>query len=175
MTTARRFGGFGLVLGFVATLAGVGCENGDQGMSMHGSGGRTLYDRLGGEPAITAVVHDFVGRAANDPKVNFTRKGLPSEWQATPEAVAKLEKHAVQFVCMACKGPQKYEGRDVQAVHADMQITNAEFDAAAADLKASLDHFKVPAKEQAELMDIVGGTRSMIVTVPGAMKTGMMN
>ena len=37
----------------------------------------SLYERLGGEPAITAVVDDFVNRAAGDPAVNFVRKGKP--------------------------------------------------------------------------------------------------
>src|SRR2546427_2900055 len=43
---------------------------------------RSLYDRLGGEKAIRAVVEDFVPRAAADEKVNFTRKGVAGhEWQ----------------------------------------------------------------------------------------------
>src|SRR5262249_20077180 len=37
--------------------------------------GKSLWDRLGGEPAVRAVVHDFVLAAAPDPKVNFTRGG----------------------------------------------------------------------------------------------------
>jgi truncated hemoglobin YjbI len=45
-----------------------------------------------------------------------------------------------------------------------MQITDAEFSAIAADLKASLDKLNVPAKEQGELMAIVGGTKKDIVT-----------
>src|SRR5439155_23353082 len=53
---------------------------------------RSLYDRLGGENAIRAVVDDFVPRAAADEKVNFTRKGIVGhEWQATPENVAKFK------------------------------------------------------------------------------------
>src|SRR5687768_1154592 len=59
--------------------------------TMAPSGMKTLYERLGGEPAVTAVVEDFVGRAAADPKVNFTRKGTPYEWQATDANVAKLK------------------------------------------------------------------------------------
>ena len=124
---------------------------------------KSLYDRLGGEPAITAVVGEFVGRAASNPKVNFTRVGLPSEWKATDENVAKLKKHLVQFVCVATGGPQKYEGRDMKSSHAGMKITNAEFDAIAGDLIDSLKKFKVPQAEIDELVGIVGGTRGDIV------------
>src|SRR5262245_28688391 len=96
-----------VVLSLVAVLAlvCVGCEGWNMG---GGEGSKTaapaksLYERLGGKPAITAVVDDFVGRAASDPKVNFTRKGIPgAEWQATPENVAHLKAGLVDFVTMA--------------------------------------------------------------------------
>lgn len=124
---------------------------------------RSLYDRLGGEPAVTAVVDDFVNRAAADPKVNFTRKGTDKEWAATPENVAKLKMHLTQFVAMAAGGPQKYTGKAMKPLHAGMKITEAEFNAIAADLVASLDKFKVPQKEKDELMAVVGSTKGDIV------------
>ena len=124
---------------------------------------RSLYDRLGGEPAITAVIDDFVNRAAGDPKVNFTRKGTDKEWAATAENVAKLKKHLTQFVCMATGGPQKYEGKAMKPAHAGMKITEAEFGAIAADLIASLDKFKVPQKEKDDLIAVVLTTKADIV------------
>lgn len=124
----------------------------------------TLYERLGGEPAIAAVTDDFVARAAANPKVNVTRKGTGGkEWRDTPENVEHLKKKIVEFVANGTGGPQKYTGRDMKSVHAGMRITNAEFDAAAADLKASLDALKVPAQEQEELLAIVASTRKDIV------------
>jgi hemoglobin len=126
---------------------------------------KTLYERLGGKPAITAVVDDFVPRAASDPKVNFTRKGIPgAKWAATPENVAHLKMELVDFVSMATGGPVKYTGKSMKSSHANMQITDAEFNAIAADLKATLDKLNVPAKEQGELVAIVGTTRKDIVT-----------
>lgn len=124
---------------------------------------KSLWDRLGGEPAVTAVIDDFVARAAANPQVNFTRKGTDNEWQATPENVARLKKRLVQFVSIASGGPLKYEGLDMKSAHVGMKITSAEFDALAADLKSTLDKFKVPAAEQMELLKAVGGTKSMIV------------
>lgn len=163
-----RFTPFALLLAG-ALVVGTGCHK-DKMESDHGSmkkadamAGDTLYKRLGGEPAIRAVVHDFVGRGAANPKVNFTRKGHPNEWDATPANVAKLEQRLVEFIGMATGGPQKYKGKDMVPAHKGMEITNAEFDALAADLSASLDKFKVPAKEKGELMTVVGGTRGEIV------------
>ena len=121
---------------------------------------KSLYERLGGEPAITAVVDDFTARAAADPKVNFLRGGK----YATVD-VPKLKKHLVNLVCSVTGGPQKYTGRDMKTLHKGMAITDAEFDALAADLVASLDKFKVPAKEKDELLKIVASTRADIVEV----------
>ena len=44
-----------------------------------GAAGHSLYSRLGGEERIKAIVHDFVGRAANNPTANFARKGTSVE------------------------------------------------------------------------------------------------
>ena len=120
---------------------------------------KSLYERLGGEKAITAVVEDFVGRAAANPKVNFFRDGKFAKTTDVP----KLKKHLVQFISMATGGPSKYEGKDMKAAHTGMKIKESEFNAIAGDLTATLDKFKVPAKEKNELMTIVGGTKGAIV------------
>jgi hemoglobin len=153
----------------LATMLSVGCDmmkkNEGEETKETAPMQKSLYDRLGGKPAITAVVDDFVGRAASDPKVNFTRKGVPgAEWQATPENVAHLKMQLVDFISMATGGPNNYKGKSMKESHKNMQITDAEFSAIAADLKASLDKLNVPAKEQGELMAIVGGTKKDIVT-----------
>ena len=124
----------------------------------------SLYERLGGEAAVKAVVDDFVGRAAGNPKVNFTRKGI-KEWEASEANVAKLKTNLVNLIGALTGGPQKYTGKDMKSLHAGMKITTAEFGALAGDLKATLDKFKVPAKEQAELMKIVGSTQGDIVEI----------
>lgn len=124
---------------------------------------KSLYERLGGEAAIKAVIDDFVGRAAGNPKVNFTRKGTPVEWKPTPENVDHLKKMLVELVGMVTGGPQKYSGKSMKDSHKGMMITQAEFDALAGDLKATLDKFKVPAKEQDELLKIVASTAGDIV------------
>jgi hemoglobin len=124
---------------------------------------KPLYDRLGGEQTIQVVVEDFVGRASGDPKVNFTRKGTPQQWDPTPDNVDKLKEHLVEYLEAATGGPQGYSGRDMKSVHAGMQITNSEFDAIEADMEASLAKFDVPAQERSEVLAIIEGTRKDIV------------
>ena len=125
--------------------------------------GKSLYERLGGEPAIRAVVSDFVDRSAADPKVNFTRKGTSKEWQATPEAVQQLKTRLTEFVAQGTGGPAKYTGEDMRRVHTGMKITNEEFNAMGEHLKASLRKHNVPQREQDELMAIIESTRKDVV------------
>jgi hemoglobin len=141
-------------LAAVLSLAATGCQS---------NAPVPLYDRLGGNVMISAVVEDFVGRAAGDPRVNFTRKGTSAEWKATPENVDKLKVHLTEFLAAATGGSEEYEGRDMRSVHAGMQISNGEFDAIKADLAKSLAKYDVPAKETAEVLAIVEGTRKDIV------------
>ena len=136
---------------------------------------RPLYDRLGGSSGITQIVDDFYARAAADPRVNWQRKGVKRSgfslrsdrsvtWNATPEATAQLKKHLAQFFSLATGGPTTYQGKDMKSAHADLRISNAEFDAAVGDLKASLDKLQIPNQEQKELLAIVESTRAQIVT-----------
>jgi len=124
---------------------------------------KTLYERLGGEPAIMAVVDELVKKTAGNPKINFTRKGTLAEVMLDEAGVAKLKKHLVDMIGEATGGPQKYTGKDMKKAHVGMGITNEEFDALAGELKAVLDQFKVPLPEQAELLTIVNSTRAAIV------------
>ena len=78
--------------------------------------------------------------------------------------MARLKKHMVQFFSLATGGPPRYEGKEMKAAHAGMQIENSQFDAAVGDLKASLDRLQVGEKEQKQLLAIVESTRPQVVT-----------
>jgi hemoglobin len=115
---------------------------------------RPLYDRLGGKPAITAVVDDFVGNVAADARINRFFAGAN---------VPRLKAMLVDQICEASGGPCKYTGRSMKAAHAGMKITDADFNALVEDLVKSLDKFKVPAREKNELLAALGGMKGDIV------------
>jgi hemoglobin len=134
-----------------------------------------LFDRLGGEAGISNIVADFTPRVLQDPRVNWDRKGVKQgglsihrdkseAWNPSPQNVMLLRKHMVQFLALATGGPAQYEGKEIKSVHADMHISNPEFDAVLGDLKASLDKLRFPNTEQKELLAIVESTRPLIVT-----------
>lgn len=135
---------------------------------------QTLYERLGGETGVAAIIDDFTARVMEDPRVNWQRSGIKRgglfrsnrsvAWDPNPGNVANLKKHLAQFIAVAAGGPPVYDGKDIKQSHADMQISNPEFDAAIGDMKASLDKLQVPDKEQKELLAILESTRPEIVT-----------
>ncbi len=117
----------------------------------------TLYQRLGGREAIKGVVDDFVANVAADPRVNSRFKGLDAA------KIGKLQTNLADQICDATGGPCAYLGRDMKAVHKGMGITEAEWNATVEDLVKSLTKFKVPAKEQQELLAILGPMKKDIV------------
>jgi hemoglobin len=121
---------------------------------------KSLYERIGGEAALTKVVDEFVARAAANPKVNFTRDG---KFPLNDAAVKTLKMHLVNFLGSAFGGPQKYTGRSMKESHKGMAITQTEFDALAADLQAVLEANKVPKAEIGEIMKIAASTAPDIV------------
>ena len=123
----------------------------------------SLWARLGGEPAVKAVIHDFVAKAAADPKVDFTRGG---KYPIDAAGVANLEKLLVELVSAVTGGPLKYTGRDMKSSHAGMAITDAQFGAIAGDLVEVLNSYKVPQKEIDELIGIIATTKKDIVEAP---------
>ncbi|WP_435007156.1 group I truncated hemoglobin [Tundrisphaera lichenicola] len=120
----------------------------------------SLWARLGGEPAIRAVVHDFVAKAADDPKVDFTRGG---KYPLDADGVKHIEQLLVEQISSVSGGPLKYTGREMKPAHAGMAITEAQFDAIAGDLVAVLKVYRVPQKEIDELIGIIATTTDAIV------------
>jgi hemoglobin len=134
---------------------------------------KSLYDRLGGEKGITAIVEDFTARALADPRVNWERKGITRgginfkrnvsiEWKPTEEQIKTMKTHIAQFLALATGGPTKYEGKEMTEAHKALHITNAEFDAAIGDFKATLDKLGVAKEEQKEVLAILESTRPQI-------------
>ena len=117
---------------------------------------RSLYDRLGGGEAVTAVIEDFVARCAADDRINakFARTDIP-----------RLKAKLIEQVTEATGGPLSYTGRSMRETHDGMAVTAGEFDALVEDLVATLNAFSVPAAEQQALLEILGPLRSDIVEI----------
>lgn len=121
---------------------------------------KSLYDRLGGVYNIAAVVDDFIERLLVDNTLN-ANPAIKAARARVPAAGLKF--HVTTQVCEATGGPCKYVGRDMKTAHEKLNITQKEWDAMVANFRKTLNKFKVPVKEQEELIQIVGSTKKDIV------------
>jgi hemoglobin len=117
---------------------------------------KSLYERLGGKDAIKAVVDELVIIVAADPRIN--KKFAKSN-------VDRLKFMLVEQICAVTGGPCKYKGRDMKTAHKNMAVTEGEFNALVDNLVAALNKFKVPEKEQKELLGILAPMKPQIVEV----------
>ena len=116
----------------------------------------SLYERLGGVDAITAVTRAAVDRQMKDDRIN-------QKYARTN--VDRLIKEFVDQICQATGGPCKYTGRSMTETHHNMGVTNGEFQAFVEDVVAVLNDFKVGKAEQDELLNILAPLRGEIVEV----------
>jgi len=116
---------------------------------------RTLYNRLGGYDSILAVVDEAIKNIAADKRINkfFANANIP-----------RLRRQLADQICVAAGGPCIYTGRDMKSAHAGMGVRSSDFNALVQDLGKALNKFKVPAREQKELVALLAPTKKDIVT-----------
>ncbi len=117
----------------------------------------SLYKRLGGYDAIAAVTDDFIGRLAKDQELSRFLVGLSAD------SKKRLRQLVVDQLCEATGGPCIYIGRTMKASHAGLGVTESDWQATVKHLVATLDKFKVPQKEQEELLAIASSLKKDIV------------
>ena len=119
-----------------------------------GAAASTLYERLGGYGAISAVVDQTIANVAADHRINrfFAHADIPY-----------LKRSLTDQICAATGGWCIYSGRDMKTVHAGMHIHSRHFNALVQDLGMALNKFKVPAQEQHELVAILAPLKGDIV------------
>jgi len=115
----------------------------------------TLYQRLGGYNAIQAVVDEAIKNIAADRRINRFFKGAN---------IQRLRRQLADQICAASGGPCVYTGRDMKSAHAGMGIQSSHFNALVQDLGKALNKFRVPGREQRELVALLAPTKKDIVT-----------
>jgi hemoglobin len=120
---------------------------------------KTLYERLGGQPAIQAVANNLVDRILADKRVNpwFAQAA------ASPENTAAYKAKLAEFLCQSTEGPCRYEGKDMMTAHRGRAVTPQAFDAVVEDLVAVLDQLKVPSQEKGDVLALLAPLKNVIV------------
>ncbi|HVG30687.1 MAG TPA: group 1 truncated hemoglobin [Pyrinomonadaceae bacterium] len=118
---------------------------------------KSLYERLGGLDAISAVVDEFIRIASADERINkkFAKTAQPE----------RVRLHFIEQICMLTGGPCKYTGDSMKKAHPNMGLTEGEFGAGVEDLTQALDKFNVPAREKGEFLTALAQFKKEIVEV----------
>ena len=120
---------------------------------------KTLYERLGGYDAVSAVVDDFAAKLFTDKVVGKRFFGMSDD---SRQGFRQKNKN---LVCKVTGGPCKVISRPAKVTHGGLGIKATEFNIVVGHLVDTLNKFNVPAKEQKELLTIIGTLRPDIVEV----------
>ncbi len=118
---------------------------------------KTLYERLGGYDAITAVANNLLPRLAAD-------KLLGRFWEHRgADGVAREKQLLIDYLCSCAGGPTYYKGRDMKLSHQGMRIGEADWQAFIGHLNATLDEFQVSKQERGEVLAFMESMKADIV------------
>jgi hemoglobin len=117
----------------------------------------TLFDKIGGAPAVNAAVDIFYRKVLMDYRINRFFDNTDMDTQ-----VAKQK----AFLTMAFGGPNNYTGTDMRNAHArfiKMGLNDSHFDAVMEHLGATLEELNVPQERIAEVAAIAESTRNDVL------------
>ena len=118
---------------------------------------KTLYERLGGYDAISAVVDNLLPRLMTDPQ-------LGRFWQYRgDDGIKREEQLLIDYLCSSAGGPMLYTGRDNKTSHKGMGISESDWAIFIGHLQTTLDQFSLPEQEQKDVLAFIHSTKSDIV------------
>jgi hemoglobin len=118
----------------------------------------SLYERIGGEPAIMAAVDLFYAKIMKDELTRPFFDGLDMD--------AQVQKQ-IAFMSRALGGPVEYQGRDLRGAHArlvrEKGLSDGHFDAVAGHLRSTLEELGVQTALIDEALTAIGGMREQVL------------
>ena len=118
---------------------------------------KTLYERLGGYDAISAVANDLLPRLQADPQLGrfWAHRG--------DDGVQREKQLLIDFLCASAGGPVYYRGRGMALCHHGMRISERDWSVFLGHAAATLAKFRVPEAEQREVVSFVQSLKRDIV------------
>ena len=115
---------------------------------------KTIYEQLGGEPAIDVAVDKFYDRVLADPIVSgyFAKTNMKFQ-----------RRHQKNFLTFATGGPNNYEGRNMREVHKDMHLEDIHMDQIEKHLGDTLLELGVKQELVKTVLDLVDSLRPEIL------------
>jgi hemoglobin len=95
----------------------------------------SIYDKIGGEPAVDAAVDIFYKKVLSDDRISHFFDSI--------DMGGMIQKQK-SFLTMAFGGPNAYTGKDMREAHKHMNLTEEHFTAVAEALIGTLEELSVP-------------------------------
>lgn len=118
---------------------------------------KSVYEQLGGEPAMAAAVDVFYRKVLADERISHFFEDVDMERQAAKQKA---------FLTLVTGGPAHYSGRDMRAGHAHLVkqgLNDTHFDAVAGHLKATLEELGMPGPLVAQVLAIAESARADVL------------
>ncbi len=116
----------------------------------------TLFERLGGEAMMAAVVEEFYARMTADTEVSQWFRGIDLE---------RLKEHQRAFLAVGFGGPERYTGRGMRKAHAGLGITDEAYTRAIEHLAGAMTDLGVEPALVEEASRHIERLRAAIVEV----------
>jgi hemoglobin len=116
----------------------------------------SLYERLGGEEKIRAVVTDILALHHANPTIS-------PRYDNAKKSDAELIDLVVDLIGSGTGGPQEYKGMSMPEAHKGMNVSEAEFVAVLDDILEAMEKHGVGERERAEMLAIAYGMKADIV------------
>ena len=120
---------------------------------------KSLYQRLGGKAAIDAVVDAFYVKVLADTRIKHYFEDINMDKQRRKQKA---------FLSTAFGAPVAWTGKDMRKAHADLKLTEADFNAVAENLVATLKDFKVKQELIDEVVAIALSVKDAVLNKPPA-------
>lgn len=117
----------------------------------------SLYEQLGGQPAVEAAVDVFYRRVLNDDRISDFFTDVDMDRQIGKQKA---------FLTMAFGGPHNYTGVDMRKAHAPLVsrgLNDGHFDAVAEHLRTTLEELGVEQALIDQVLAIAGSTRNEVL------------
>jgi hemoglobin len=121
---------------------------------------KTLFERLGGTPGITAIVDDVIEAHMNNPAINARFK----PYQDQPERFAKIRQHTIDFFSAGSGGPVEYKGRDMLTTHQGMNISASEYMHVMDDIMGVLEKHSIDDESKKDVLAILWSLKETIIS-----------
>lgn len=121
---------------------------------------RSLYARLGGKDAITAIVEEWVAVSASDKRLITYFKGLLSD----RKKLVRFKDSLGDQICEITGGPCKYHGKDMKTAHKSLGIRDEHFDIFMGKIGSILQRRRVAPKDAEEFLSLLANLKKDIVS-----------